>query len=375
MIIPDAKCVVNGGKVNEIANVLNTILNVVVSEEFDVVEYGNKPGRRWFFTGKLTGQKQDSASTGRDKLNTGSGAGSNNRDKLNTGVPSGGALKDNGGVNPPVRDNMPKFNGGGAMPKFDGGGVVGGGAMPKFNGGVVGGGAMPKYTGGAMVAGDAGQAARDFDDTMGSTPRIGGAMPKYPGDTTGGTGGGGFGGGTDAFGNELYADGTRVTPGGMPKYTGEGAPPLSGDSGRETRTLGDWVMGDASTNSGGATGGGETRPETGDARRRLPGDARRRLPGLSSNTSQQNARQAGESNADSLARQAAFSPDPSAFQALKRQIEQDMYWEKYKEAEEISRAAGVSFDSNKFNTQWGYQAQRRSVLVQREAEKMRDKYR
>ena len=224
MIIPNAKCVVNGPKVNEVIGVINDMLNVVVSEEFEVVEYGNKPGRRWFFTGKLTGQKQDSASPGRDELNNGSGAGSNNRDKLNTGIAGGGgALKDDGGAG--------GFGGLNVGP--DGGGpALGGGAMVARDAG------GPALGGGAMVARDAGQAARDFDDTIQVMPVAGG----------GGGGGGAFGGGTDAFGNELNADGTRVTPGGMLKYTG--------DAGQAARDFDDTPGTGGGGGGGGAFGGG-----------------------------------------------------------------------------------------------------------------------
>ena len=247
MIQPDAKCVVNGPKVNEVINVLNKILNVTLSEEFDVVEYGNVPGRRWFFTGKLTGQKQDSASPGRDKLNTGSGAGSNNRDSMPKFTGGGGALKDDGGAG--------GFGGLNVGP--DGGGML------KYPGDTTGSrpSGMPKYpsdtTGGTGVGGFGGGTDAFGNELYADGTRVTpGGMLKYPGDTTSGTGVGGFGGGTDAFGNELYADGTRVTPGGMLKYPGEGAPPLSGDSGRKTRTLGDWIGGNQPTRSA-STGGGE----------------------------------------------------------------------------------------------------------------------
>ena len=81
MIQPNAKCVVNGPKVNEVIGVINNILKVAISEEFDVVDPNNQPGKRWLITGKLTGQDQQSSGKNRDQLLTGpaASAAANNR--------------------------------------------------------------------------------------------------------------------------------------------------------------------------------------------------------------------------------------------------------------------------------------------------------
>lgn len=83
MIEPDAKCINNGKKLNAVIRVLNSILKVAISEEFDVVDRNNQPAKRWLFTGKLTGQKQREPGEGRDQLNGGRGAPGSNRTSLN----------------------------------------------------------------------------------------------------------------------------------------------------------------------------------------------------------------------------------------------------------------------------------------------------
>ena len=80
MIQPDAKCINNGKKLNETIDALNSILNAAVSEEIDIVDSNNQPGKRWFFTGKLTGQKQDAGGVNQGRL--GNAPSSKSRDKL-----------------------------------------------------------------------------------------------------------------------------------------------------------------------------------------------------------------------------------------------------------------------------------------------------
>ena len=93
MIQANAKCINNGKKLNETIGVLNNILKVVVSEEIEIVDSNNQPSKRWFFTGKLTGQKQDSDTGGKDRY--GNTPSNNNRDQLS--MNTGGALRDSGG--------------------------------------------------------------------------------------------------------------------------------------------------------------------------------------------------------------------------------------------------------------------------------------
>ena len=83
MIQPDAKCINNGKKLNEAISALNSILDVAVSEEIEVVDTNNLPSKRWFFTGRLKGQKEDSASGDQERL--GNTPSNNNRDQLTTG--------------------------------------------------------------------------------------------------------------------------------------------------------------------------------------------------------------------------------------------------------------------------------------------------
>lgn len=137
MIQPNAKCVVNGKKVNEIALWLNQFI-ALKNEELDVVDANNTPAKRWFLTGGIPGGVGSAESGDRDNLGgtsggaagTGGGA-SGNRDQLNpapaggnAGGPVGGGGGQGGNVNPPV--NIGGGGGGGAA--GGGGGRAAGGA-------------------------------------------------------------------------------------------------------------------------------------------------------------------------------------------------------------------------------------------------------
>ena len=219
MINPDAKCVVNGSKVNDVIIALNPLLNMDIivgdvnepeikhgqdgwqivvpspdsytNEELDVVDSSNTASSRWF----LTSTSQGSASSAGASTTTA------NATPVNKSMP----VAPNKG-----RDKLPREGGGQDN-------------REKLN----------------TVAGG------------GEGVKVGAGRPIEP------RGKGAFGGGTDAFGNELYADGTRVTPGGRsgdladdgltaaqagaqfrakkgaPPLTGApplpGAPPLTGD--------------------------------------------------------------------------------------------------------------------------------------------------
>jgi len=189
MIEPDAKCVVNGSKLNETIIALNPLLNMDIvignvtepqiqysegavqivippgggggstNEQLDIVDTNNQASTRWFLTTTSQGSASPGDTATAGGVNIGSIGNKSNpskqskdRDKLGGGGAAGGG---GAGKN---RDKLDRIDGGGN-------GV-------NVNEGDVGG-------------------------------------PKKP------AGGGAFGGGTDAFGNELYADGNRVTPGGM----------------------------------------------------------------------------------------------------------------------------------------------------------------
>ena len=132
MISADAKCVVNGPKVNEVIDALNPLLNMSIAvgdvsypqinsgesgvqilipdalsfanEELDVVDSSNSPSTRWFITNTSAGQLSGgSAAIGAPSLNSSSpspkeknrdelsieGGTTNNRDKLNTSTTQG----------------------------------------------------------------------------------------------------------------------------------------------------------------------------------------------------------------------------------------------------------------------------------------------
>ena len=207
MIQPDAKCVVNGAKVNEAITALNPLLAMSVGyigggkppqvtysdgevkillpladsvdgfslEELDIVDTSNAASSRYFMTstssvstygtttastsGTPTGKQSSAPPTSKDRNSLGNTPSNNNRDQLS--MNTGGALRDSGGGVAPT-------------------GNVTGGALrddrkvDQFGNTIGGGGAL--RADGFMVAGDAGQAARDFDDTMGSTPKIDGGF-------------------------------------------------------------------------------------------------------------------------------------------------------------------------------------------------------
>ena len=207
MIQPDAKCVVNGAKVNEAITALNPLLAMSVGyigggkppqvtysdgevkillpladsvdgfslEELDIVDTSNAASSRYFMTstssvstygtttastsGTPTGKQSSAPPTSKDRNSLGNTPSNKNRDQLS--MNTGGALRDSGGGVAPT-------------------GNVTGGALrddrkvDQFGNTIGGGGAL--RADGFMVAGDAGQAARDFDDTMGSTPKIDGGF-------------------------------------------------------------------------------------------------------------------------------------------------------------------------------------------------------
>jgi len=143
MIQPNAKCVVNGPKVNEVIGVINNILKVAISEELDVVDPSNQPGKRWFLTGKMTGQDQQYPGNNRDELDTGTGSGSgSNRESLmpladGPRLPGAGLPPNMGGGGPagiPLENgpNIPGGGGGGGGTSVGGGGTVGGPATDEF---------------------------------------------------------------------------------------------------------------------------------------------------------------------------------------------------------------------------------------------------
>lgn len=98
MIQPNAKCVVNGKKVNEIALWLNQFI-ALKNKELDVVDANNTPSKRWFLNGGVPGGVGAAESGDRDNLGgtsggaagTGGGA-SGNRDQLTIETAQGRAL-------------------------------------------------------------------------------------------------------------------------------------------------------------------------------------------------------------------------------------------------------------------------------------------
>ena len=263
MIQANAKCVVNGDKVNEVINALNPLLNMDIiigdvakpqiqygggsiqivippggattNEELDVVDSGNTASTRWFVTtteqgaggtgdaiGNPVGKSDASGTTsGRDSLGGGSGV-TPNRDQLSTGATSGIPLdrgRHPGGV------SVSGTGGTSAGGTFDGtktdefGNVIGGG----------GAGALLDTTGGPMKenskitwgAGGGGQV-----DEFGNV--IGGDGAGALLDTTGGpmkdnpkiTWGDGADGTYDGTGGPMPLDTGDTTGGPMPLDTG-----------------------------------------------------------------------------------------------------------------------------------------------------------
>jgi len=223
MIEPNAKCVVNGSKLNEAIDALNALLNIDITmadvsepqvkygaggvqivipapdgfanELLDVVDSSNSASTRWFVTSSVSGKasssstqsgtpvnKSQSAGVGRNRKNLGrAGGNQNQRNKLNRATGGGRGIDIARPVAPPKTAN--------------GGGAFGGGTDAFGN---------ELYADGSRVTPEGrGGALRDSGIS---------GRPLAPSTTA--SGGGAFGGGTDAFGNELYADGSRVTPGG-----------------------------------------------------------------------------------------------------------------------------------------------------------------
>jgi hypothetical protein len=197
MIQPDAKCINNGKKLNEAIGALNDILNVAVSEEIEIVDTNNLPSKRWFFTGRLKGQKEDSASGDQGRL--GNTPNTKNRDKLATG----GALRD----------------------------TIGDGVAPvnKISGALRDDGNRPRVDQFGNTIGGTGGALRDDGTTTAgggiNSMNRGGAL-RDDGTTT-------AGGGINSMnrGGALRDDGTTTVGGGdtTPPPT-PGAPPLGGDT-------------------------------------------------------------------------------------------------------------------------------------------------
>jgi len=174
MIEPNAKCVVNGSKLNEAIDALNALLNIDITmadvsepqvkyggsgvqivipapdgfanELLDVVDSSNSASTRWFVTSSVSGKASSSSTQSGTPVNKSQSAGVG-RNRKNLGRAGG---------NQNQRNKLNRATGGG----------------------------------------------RGIDI----------ARPVAPPKTA--NGGGAFDGGTDAFGNELYADGSRVTPGG-----------------------------------------------------------------------------------------------------------------------------------------------------------------
>ena len=113
MIKANAKCVVNGSKVNELINAVNPLL-AATRELIDVVDSANKPAKRMFL---IVDVKETTGANERDNLEASGGGGiggggDNQRDKLMTagggaGVGVGGGVTSNGEEEEPrnlVRD-------------------------------------------------------------------------------------------------------------------------------------------------------------------------------------------------------------------------------------------------------------------------------
>jgi len=200
MIQPDAKCVVNGAKVNEAITALNPLLAMSVGyigggkppqvtysdgevkillpladsvdgfslEELDIVDTSNVASSRYFMTstssvstygtttastsGTTTGKQSSAPPTSKDRNSLGNTPNDKNRDQLS--MNTGGALRDpSGGVAPPVN-----VTGGSGMLKWDGNKVVEGsgsnlGGVDEFGNTIGGSGGMLKWDGNKVVEG------------------------------------------------------------------------------------------------------------------------------------------------------------------------------------------------------------------------------
>ena len=418
MIQPDAKCVVNGHKVNEVIDALNPLLNMDIiignvaqpqiqyssgavqivippgggastNEELDIIDDNNQASTRWFLTTTTQGSGGAAIASGTG-TNIGSTGGKNNpaatkgdRDKLGGGVAGGPA----GGKN---RDNLDRAAAGGGAAPIGGndgqGGVVGGGiiidnpqGMPLFD--PTTGKAVPgtgtNLTGGRDAPqgdlADDGMTAAQIADWFKRT-QGGGTTPIPLGDDTRGT----------PMSNQQYqawlaAGSPPPTGGAALRDTGGGTTPIPlGDDTRGTPMSNQqyqaWLAAGSPPPTGGAalrdTGGGTDgtsqpsrdpvyapgQPRTVDKFGKPINQAYKRPT---------DGRRPGESNIDFLTRLAINDPVTHGA-TLKRQIEADMYAKAYNEAKTISKNAGMSFDSNDFNAQWEYQAGRRKQLVEQE---------
>lgn len=231
MINPDAKCVVNGSKVNEVIMALNPLLDMEVivgdvneptikyseggikiiipspegylNEQLDVVTPSNTAGSRWFLTSTSQGSASSSgASTttanatpinksqpstpnkGRDEMPR-VGGGQNNRDKLNTAtgggkgvkVSTGGALRDDGTSAMPLAPSMAlRDTGTGAMPIAPSMALRDDGVTAR-TGGTVGGPATDEF-GNVLGSGNLGMPVAPTGDTGADTTPLPGAPPR-----------------------------------------------------------------------------------------------------------------------------------------------------------------------------------------------------
>ena len=259
MIQPDAKCVVNGAKVNEAIMALNPLLAMSVGyiaggkppqvtysdgevkillpladsvdgfslEELDIVDTSNAASSRYFMTstgsvstygtttastsGTPTGKQSTSQPTSKDRNSLGNTPNDKNRDKLDTGgMPLGNS---GGNIAPPGN-----VTGGGSGALRDDGSTTSGGGINSLNRGGV--------------------------DQFGNS--IGGSGALLDDGST--TAGGGINslnrGGVDQFGNSiggsgaLLDDGSTTAGGGINSLNNPGlpgAPPLGGDTNTAAR--------------------------------------------------------------------------------------------------------------------------------------------
>ena len=103
MITPDAKCVVNGKKLNALISAVNPLL-AAIKETLDVVDEGNQPGKRQFLIMKVDGAPDPSArqqltadgSVGGDV----DGGAGNQRDRLDAVGGGAASINSTGGAAP-----------------------------------------------------------------------------------------------------------------------------------------------------------------------------------------------------------------------------------------------------------------------------------
>ena len=152
MIQANAKCIVNGPKVNEIAGWVNQFIKLT-QEEIEIVDTNNTPGRRWFLTGQLAGDLEAGAAEDGDRNNLGgtsggalgssggNGGGGGNLDKLN--MAAAAPLNQGGEVAAPIN-----IGGGGAQPNIMAAAAPGLQQQPAIGGGGGGGGGGGRRSGG-----------------------------------------------------------------------------------------------------------------------------------------------------------------------------------------------------------------------------------